>query len=170
MDVKEAIHTILAVRSFHDRSVPKAVVDGILEAGRLTASSMNKQPWHFVVVDDRAMLQRLAAVAKTGPYIAEAPLAIVVVVDRTKWSLSDASRAVQDMMLTAWAEGVGSNWVGFAGQLASVNDVLGIPADLDVVTIMPFGYPAAEIGKGTKKRKPLAEIVHYGTWGGHEVP
>lgn len=57
MDVKEAIRTILAVRSFEDRTVPREVIDEILEAGRLTASSMNKQPWHFVVVQERAQLQ-----------------------------------------------------------------------------------------------------------------
>lgn len=169
MDVKEAIRTILAVRSFEDRPVPREVIDEILEAGRLTASSMNKQPWHFVAVRERAQLQKLADIATTGPYIVEAPLAIVVAVERAKWSLSDASRAVQDMMLTAWAEGVGSNWVGFVGQLSGVNEVLGIPAELDVVTIVPFGYPAAHIGKGKKNRKPVAELVHWGKWGVHET-
>lgn len=168
MEVKDAIRTILAVRSFEDRPVPREVIDQILEAGRLTASSMNKQPWHFVVVQDKALLQKLASVATTGPYIAEAPVAIVVVVDRTKWALSDASRAVQDMMLTAWSEGIGSNWVGFVGQLSGVNEVLGIPDDLDVVTIVPFGYPTADIGKGKKNRKPAAELVHWGTWGEHK--
>ncbi len=165
MDVKESIHTILAVRSFQDRAVPEPVIHEILEAGRLTASSMNKQPWHFVVVQDRAKLEQLAAAAKTGPYIAEAPLAIVVVVDRTKWALSDASRAVQDMMLTAWSLGVGSNWVGFAGALGAVNDLLGIPADLEVVTVIPFGYPTDSIGKGKKNRKPFEDLVYWESWG-----
>jgi len=160
----------LAVRSFQDRAVPEPVIREILEAGRLTASSMNEQPWHFVVVQDRAKLEQLATAAKTGPYIADAPLAIVIVVDRTTWALSDASRAVQDMMLTAWSMGVGSNWVGFIGKLDTVNDLLGIPADLDVVTVIPFGYPVDSIGKGKKNRKPLAELAHWGAWGTHDQP
>jgi nitroreductase len=165
MDTTDTILTILAVRSFQDRAVPDEVVRQILEAGRLTASAMNKQPWHFVVVQDRARLAELATAAKTGPYIADAPLAIVVVVDRTKWALSDASRAVQDMMLTAWSLGVGSNWVGFAGALGAVNDLLGIPADLEVVTVIPFGYPTDRIGKGKKNRKPFEDLVYWESWG-----
>ncbi|MGI8483671.1 MAG: nitroreductase family protein [Thermomicrobiales bacterium] len=157
-------------RAFQDRAVPEPVIREILEAGRLTASSMNKQPCHFVVVQDRAKLEQLAAAAKTGPYIADAPLTIVIVVDHTTWALSGASRAVQDMVLTAWSAGVGSNWVGFIGKLDTVNDLLGISADLDVVTVIPFGDPVDSIGKGKKNRKPLAELVHWGSWGTTSAP
>jgi nitroreductase len=73
---------------------------------------MNRQPWHFIVVDNREMVRQLGALAQTGPYIARAPLAIVVAIEKTKFSISDASRAIQSMILTAWSEGVGSNWSG----------------------------------------------------------
>lgn len=76
---------------------------------------MNGQPWHFIVVQDRETLRRLGALAQSGPYVAQAPLAIVVAVEKTGFAVSDASRAVQSMLLTAWADGVGSNWVGFGG-------------------------------------------------------
>jgi nitroreductase len=162
MEVFEAIRTLLAVRSYQERPVPEDVVRRILEAGRLTASAMNKQPWHFVVVQDREMLRQLGAAAKTGPYIAQAPLAIVVVVDPTRYSVSDASRTIQDMLLAAWGEGVGGNWVG--GNEA-VKPLLGIPEELDVVAILPFGYPAEAVGHGRKDRKPLSEIAHRERWG-----
>jgi nitroreductase len=84
MDVFEAVRTVLAVRSYQDKPVPPDIVRRIVEAGRLTGSSMNGQPWHFVVVEDRVMLRRLAAAAATGPYIAQAPLAIVVVIEQTR--------------------------------------------------------------------------------------
>ncbi|MCC7021802.1 MAG: nitroreductase family protein [Thermomicrobiales bacterium] len=164
MDVFEAIRTLRAVRSYDDRPVPDEVVRRVLEAGRLTASSMNKQPWHFVVVDDPATLRQLAALAPTGRYLDQAPVAIVVVVDRTRFAVSDASRAIQDMALTAWDAGVGSNWVGFGG-LEGVNALLGIPENLDVLAIVPLGYPAEAGGHGKKERKPLAEIAHRGRWG-----
>jgi nitroreductase len=159
MDVFESIRTILAVRRYQDRPVPEATVRRILEAGRLTGSAMNLQPWHFIVVQDRERLQQLGALASTGPYIAEAPLAIVVAIEPTRFAVSDASRAIQCMMLVAWADGVGSNWVGFGG-LDDVKRLLEVPAKLDVLAILPFGYPAQLVGRGRKQRKALAAIAH----------
>jgi len=155
---------MLAVRRYLDRAVPETIVQRIVEAGRLTGSAMNLQPWHFIVVQDRDTLRRLGALARSGPYVAEAPLAIVVAVDRTGYAVSDASRAIHSMMLTAWSEGVGSNWVGF-GNLEKVNALLGIPSDRDVLAILPFGYPADRIGRGKKKRKLLRAVAHRERYG-----
>lgn len=164
MEVFEAIRTLLAVREYEARPVPEEVIARILEAGRLTASGMNTQPWHFVVVQDAGTLRRLAAAAPTGPYIAQAPLAIVVATEDGRMALSDGSRAIQDMLLAAWGEGVGGNWVGF-GKLDEVKSLLGIPEELDVLAVLPFGYPARAVGKGEKERKPLSEIAHRERWG-----
>lgn len=164
MEVFDAVRTVLAVRQFQEKPVPEAIVQQIVEAGHLTASSMNGQPWHFIIVQDKEMLRRLGALAKTGPYIAQAPLAIVVGMEQSIYGVSDASRAIQSMVLTAWAQGVGSNWVGF-DNLKQVNPVLGIPAEIDILAILPFGYPTQAIGKGQKGRKPLGEIAHRERWG-----
>lgn len=164
MEVFDAVRTVLAVRQFEERPVPEAVVREIVEAGHLTASSMNRQPWHFVVVQDKETLRRLGALARTGPYIAQAPLAIVVGMEQSIFAVSDASRAIQAMVLTAWSQGVGSNWVGFKN-LQQVNAVLGIPEGIEVLAILPFGYPAVSVGKGRKKRKPLGEVAHRERWG-----
>jgi nitroreductase len=115
MEVFEAVRTVLAVRKYQDKPVPPDVVRRIVEAGRLTGSAMNSQPWHFIVVEDRNTIRQLGALARTGPYVAQAPLSIIVAIEKTRFSVSDASRAIQSMMLTAWSEGVGSNWVGFIG-------------------------------------------------------
>ena len=164
MDTFEAIRTLLAVRRYLDRPVPEAIVRKIIEAGRLTGSAMNLQPWQFIVVQDRDTLRRLGALARSGPYTAEAPLAIVVAVEKTGYAVSDASRAIHSMLLVAWSEGVGSNWVGFGG-LERVNALLGIPAGLDTLAILPFGYPANKIGHGKKNRKPLTTIAHRERYG-----
>jgi nitroreductase len=164
MEVFEAVRTVLAVRKYQDKPVPPDVVRRIVEAGRRTGSAMNGQPWHFIVVEDRDTLRQLGALARTGPYVAQAPLSIVVAIERTRFSVSDASRAIQSMMLTAWSEGVGSNWVGFMG-LDEVKPLLSIPDELDVLAIVPFGYPAQAIGKGKKQRKPLSEVAHHGRFG-----
>lgn len=169
MNVDDAVRTLLAVRAYQERPVPEDVLRQILESGRLAASAANKQPWHFVVVREPATLRQLGALSPSGPYIAGAPLAIVVAVDRTPYAVSDASRAIQDMMLVAWGAGVGSNWVGF-GDMAEVKSFLGIPAELDLLAIVPFGYPAHPVGQGRKKRKALAEIAHQERWGEPYAP
>lgn len=166
MDVFETIHTLLAVRSFQDKPLPEEIIRRIVQAGRLTGSSMNRQPWHFVVVTQRETLAKIGALAQSGPYTAQAALAVVVAVEHSSiFGLSDASRAIQSMMLAAWAEGIGSNWVGFYG-LDALRPLLGIPESLDVVAVVPFGYPVQPAGQGKKKRKALREIAHrerYGT-------
>jgi nitroreductase len=166
VEVFDVIRTVLAVRQFRDQPVPESIVTQIVEAGQLTASASNKQPWHFIVVQEKATLQQLAGLARTGPYIAGAPLAIVVGVDKSNpLAVSDASRAIQDMIVTAWAQGVGSNWVGFLHGLQGVGPLLGIPEEVDVLAILPFGYPVQNIGSGIKKRKPLGEVAHRERWG-----
>ncbi len=164
MDTFETIRTMLAVRKYQDKPIPSEVVRRIVEAGRLTGSSMNRQPWHFIVVENKETLRKLGVLAPYGRYTAEAAMAIVVAVEPSRFSLSDASRAIQSMMLAAWSEGVGSNWVGFLG-MDEVKPLLGIPERLEVVAIVPFGYPAQAVGKGKKNRKPLSEVAHREKFG-----
>jgi nitroreductase len=152
------------VRSYQGTPVPDAVIHRIVEAGRLTGSGMNGQPWHFIVIRDGETLRRLGAMAASGPYVAQAPLAIAVATEKSRFAVSDASRAIQSMLLAAWAEGVGSNWVGFGG-LERVKALLDIPAGLDVLAILPFGYPARAVGRGKKRRKALREVAHLERYG-----
>jgi nitroreductase len=140
MDVFEAARTLLAVRSYQDTPVPDASLRRILEAGRLTGSSKNGQPWHFLVIQNRDTLRQLGSLLRTGPYVAQAPLAIVVAIDPTTYAISDASRAIQSILLTAWADGLGSNWVGFGG-LDQVKPLFGMPAEVEVFAVLPIGYP-----------------------------
>jgi nitroreductase len=165
MDVFEAVRTVLAVRRYQDKPVPEATIRRILEAGRLTGSAMNEQPWHFIVVQDRETLRQLGTLASTGPYVAQAPVAIVVAIEKSRFAVSDGSRAIQSMVLAAWADGVGSNWVGFAGGLEKVEKLLEIPARLDVLAVLPLGYPVGVTGRGRKRRKPLDAVAHAERYG-----
>lgn len=167
MDVFEALRTIVAVRTFQDRPVPDELIHRIVEAARLTSSSRNGQPWHFIVVQDRAMLTKMGELAPSGPYVADAAFAIVVAYEQeSQFGMSDASMAVHSMMLTAWDEGVGSNWVGFAGRYGeTIAPLLGIPESLEILAIVPFGYPVQHLGKGIKKRKALSEVAHRERFG-----
>lgn len=157
--VFETVRTVLAVREYQDKELPHDVVDRIVEAGHLSASSRNLQPWHFVVVRERQALRDLGGLVRTGPYIAGSAAAIVVAYERdSRFGVSDASRAIQGMIVTAWADGVGSNWTGFGG-LGQVREYVGLPDTYEVLSVVPFGYPKRAVGKGKKKRKPVAEVV-----------
>jgi len=161
----DTVRTVLAVREFDDKPIPDDVVHRIVEAGRLTASSMNLQPWHFMLVTSRERLRELGALIGTGRYVASAGAAIVVAYERdSEYGVSDASRAIQSMILVAWAEGVGSNWTGF-GDLDEVAAKVGLPDTYEVLAVVPFGYPKRKLGKGKKKRKPLADVASAESFG-----
>jgi nitroreductase len=164
MEVFEAIRTLLAVREYQERPLPDEVVQRIVEAARLTASSRNRQEWDFVVVRERATLRQIGAAATTGRYIADAPLAVAVVVPEGTIGAIDGARAVQDMMLAAWEEGVGSVWVGNVNT-PEIRQLLSVPAGRVILTVVPFGYPRAKLGAGKKNRKRLDEIVHAEQFG-----
>ncbi|MDA1004714.1 MAG: nitroreductase family protein [Chloroflexi bacterium] len=116
-------------------------------------------------IEDRDMLRHLGELAGSGPYTAQAAFAVVVGYRHDSiFGESDTSRAIQSMMLTAWEAGVGSNFVGFHG-LDAVKPLLAIPDDVDVIGIIPFGYPAKPVGTGKKRRKPIGEVVHRGRFG-----
>lgn len=159
MDVFEAVRTVLAVRRYQDRPIPEEVIARILESARLTATSMNAQPWHFVAVTEPETLRRLGQAVKTGRFVADAPLAVAVAVERaSRFGVSDASRAVQSMVLTAWDEGVGSVWTGWSG-MDEVREILEIPDTYDVIAVVPFGYPVEDRTAGRKDRKPAEEVL-----------
>jgi len=168
MDVFDCIRTRPAVRSFRPDPIPEVVVRKILEAGRQAHSQRNRQPWRFVVIQSRETLRQIGALASSGPYIADAPLAIALVIEGAKNPYIDATRAAECLMLVAWGEGVGSCWVGGLDR-PKIKELLGIPADAELVTVIPFGYPADEEKDKKKVRRRLGKIAcreRYGQpWG-----
>ena len=157
--VFEAVQTVLAIRDYAERPLPDDVARRILEAARLTASAKNGQPWHFVLVRDRDRLRKLGELIRTGRYTSGAAAAIIVAYEKemSKYGMSDASRAIQSMILVAWAEGVASNWTGFGG-MEEVRREFDIPETYDVLAVLPLGYPKRNV-IGKKKRKPFTEVV-----------
>ncbi len=172
MDVFDCIRRRRTVREFKPDAIPEEVVYRILQAGRWAPSSSNSQPWHFVVVKARDTLKKLGAIATQGAFIANAPLAIAIVVgDATRPQL-DAGRALQQMELVAWSEGMGTCFVGVraADQQRAVKELLSIPPDMELITIMPYGYRLpGRRGQGAP-RKPMSEIAHRERFGESYVP
>jgi nitroreductase len=164
MDVFACVRTRVETREFKPESVPEAVIHKILEAGRWSPSQRNRQPWHFIVIQQRDTLQQLGAMAASGPYLADAPLAIAVVTEGARAPLIDGTRAISSMQLAAWEEGLGSCWIGSVDR-EGVKRLLGLPETCELITVLPFGYPT-DAAKGLKKRrKPLQQIAHRERFG-----
>ena len=169
MEVYECIRSRRTVRQYKPDPVPEAVIGKILRAGRWAPSSSNSQPWNFVVVTEPDTIARLAEIATQGPFIADAPLivAIVMAPDAPRPQL-DAGRALQQMELVAWDEGLGTCFVGVRveEQQVAVKEVLGIPADYHLITLMPYGYRTGQpSGRPSVPRKPMSEIAHRERFG-----
>jgi nitroreductase len=159
MEVFEAVRTVLAVRMYREKRVPEDIVRRIVEAGRLSASAQNLQPWHFIVISERATIERVGEIMTTGHYATGASHAIAVMIVKDKRiAISDGSRAMQNMILAAWSEGIGSNWIGF-GHMPAIEELLGVPDTHQALAVLALGYPAEALGRGRKKRKPLGEIA-----------
>ena len=151
-------------RAFLPTPIPEASLRRILQAGRMTGSSKNREPNRFVVVRDRG---RLAAVAALGPqarWVAGA--AVVIVLVQTERHEFDAGRCAQNMMVAAWGEGIGSCPAHVAE--AELGALLGVPADLHVNRLIAFGYidPARTVAPRSvaRPRRPLDELTHHEGW------
>src|SRR3954453_9549534 len=144
MDAFLAVASKREVRRYAGRPIPEDVQRRILDAGRVTGSSKNRQPWRFVVLADRETVERAAEAVWAADNVLGAALVIAVIV-RGKGPVSfDAGRAAQNMMLAAWNEGVGSCPNGIADATA-MGDVLGLDEEDHFAVVLTFGYPARQV-------------------------
>lgn len=167
MDTYLAVASKRDWRSYADRPVPADVVERILDAGRLAGSAVNRQPWTFVVVESE---ERKAAVAATVYASANVETATLVIAIATPGGGSpvDVGRAMQNMMLVAWNNGVVSCPNGMPDPAATAA-ALALEGDLQPVTVLSFGYPrrlyaatdrTAEEWSADANRKPISELVN----------
>jgi len=158
MDALEAIRKRRTVRNFTGAAIPRADLETIVDAGRLAASGYNRQPWDFIVVTDRGMIEQLKIAAQ---WMEKAGAIIAVVLDpATKYWLEDGSAAVQNMLVAATALGYGSCWLeGYTLPLESqFKALLGVPDDRRLLTLVPIGVP---VEWPTKDKKPLEQVLHW---------
>jgi nitroreductase len=166
MNVYECLRSRRTVRHFSQGEVSERTLNKILNAARWAPSSRNQQPWHLVVVKNRRTLDQIGNIAKTGSFIGDAPLAIVIVMEGADQPGMDAGRALQQMELMAWSEGLGTCFVTLrAEERNSIKKILQIPDQMELITVLPFGVRSGEYkGRGTP-RKPLSEMVHTESFG-----
>ena len=165
MNCVERVLTRRSIRKFKNESITDIVLQNILEAGRLSPTATNSQPWHFVIARDQEAKEafsfggfnkftRDAAFIVLGLY---KPSEVII----EKLSLMDVTIALQNMVVAAWVQGVGSCWMG-AFDENRLKDTLNLPADSRIVGAVAFGIPDEHPVQPTKK--PLNEIVHFDKW------
>jgi nitroreductase len=164
LDAYDAIATKLDIREFAKKHVENEIKKKILEAARLTGSSMNSQHWRFILVQDPESLASLASDSPSGKWVRGADFAVIVCVDpKIPGSVIDAGRSAQDMEVAAWNYGIGSGV--FTGIKAKeLRDDFGIPDGLNPAIVVGFGYPMRKL-RGRKNRKPLSEVAFLEKFG-----
>ena len=167
------------MRDFKNEPVSDEHLSKILDAGRLCQSGKNLQPWYFIIIRSRKIIDELADLMKGDideERTRKAPLVIAVVSDpRSENHIMDASRAAQNMTLAAWELGVGSTFVsGPEPPERSVyrikaKKILKIPENLNFLELIIFGYPSVWRTVKKKRRKSIQDITFIDTYGGSHV-
>ena len=149
-----------SIRVYQGKPIEDEELNKILEAGRWSPSASNRQPWEFIVIKNKEILLKLAKTTGYGSFMKEVSVAIAIVAKMKtspKWYLIDTSLVSMQMMLMAWALGIGSCWIGSMDR-EKAKKLLGIDKTDYLLTILPFGYIKGNIPK-TTPRKSLEQIT-----------
>ncbi len=171
MEVFDAVETRKSVRAYSSTPVPKEKLDRVIESGRLAPSAMNLQPWHFIIVHDTGKREEMSK-ARYAKFLKESPVVIVGCGDRKsspKWFAIDTTIALQNMVLTATSEGLGTCWIGSFDE-DMIRNLLKIPDHLTVVAMLAVGYPRKKLDLAATvirsgSRKPAKDIVSVEEYG-----
>jgi nitroreductase len=169
MDTYQSILTLRSVRQFDlGRPIEAAALQRVLQAGRMSGSSKDSQPWRFIVVTEQATLQALSGTGDYAQHLAGAAFAVAIVFDPGFYRGEfDSGRAAQNMMLAAWSDGLGSCLASMHRE-DDCKAVLGVPPELRLQHIISFGYPLPVDQSipvvPKRRRKPLDEIVMHERW------
>ncbi len=182
LETTKFLRSLRAVRRFAPRAVPNDVLEDVLETARWTASAKNTQPWRLVVVRERATLESLAECGQFAYHLKEARLALVLVM-HSRGAAFDAGRLAHNIMLAAWAHGVGSciGWFMPEDNESRVRSLLGVPEGRSVQVGISLGYPADEDALWVSRtpgrtsgfpvgRMSMADLVSWERFGGEATP
>ncbi|AIF68745.1 NAD(P)H oxidase [Palaeococcus pacificus DY20341] len=170
MEFFDVVKKRRSIRKFQEKEVPREYIEKILEAAFYSPSSRNRRPWHFVVVDDRALIKALAKTRPALRFLETAPLAIVVCGDESISSawVFDASIAAEHIQLAAAALGLGACWGHVLDRAHNekksaeeyIRELLGIPEHIRILCVIGIGYPA-EKKEEHKKDEVMRDRIHF---------
>jgi len=171
-DVLDVIRKRRTVRRFTDEEVTDEQVETILEMGMYAPTYMNRKPWHFVVIRDKELQERLGETLGVRPYVQEASVVIAVYGEpemSSTWDL-DGAAAIENMLIAATALGLGSAWAGSRGNLAwkeaeeLMQAALKVPSGFRAFSLVCLGHEAKTVPPHTKDERYDKTRVHYGDW------
>lgn len=169
MDILEAIRTRRSIRKYTRQPVSEQQVRTLLDAAMMAPSALNAQPWHFVVITVRSMLDQIGADNHNAEMTKDAALAILVCADLKLeqapgfWP-QDCSAAVQNLLLAAHALGLGAVWTGIYPQEKSIDGyrrLFQLPDHIVPHSLIPVGYPAESPATEDRYRQ---DRVHRDRW------
>ena len=179
MEFSEVIKVRHSCRAYLEDDIPREVLNEILQAGLSAPSAQNRQPWRYIVVQDKPLIKKIAfhsIVGATNFFIKDAPVVIVACADLDsalrfngqEYYLVDVAISFQQMMLAAWNHGIGSCWLAAFDEKA-LKKLLDIPEKHRVVGMSPFGFPKDKnfyakmisFFAGAGKRKALDQVVVF---------
>ena len=158
MDALEAIKKRRSVREYTGEAIPRDHLEKIVDAGRLAATGSNMQPWDFIIITEREMIERLKVAAK---WMEKAGAIIAVVMDpSSRWWVEDGAAAVENMLIASTALGYGSCWLeGYTlPREEEFKKLLEVPEGKRLLTLVPVGVPAEW---PTIEKKALADVLHW---------
>ena len=169
MNTLDAIRTRRSIRVYTDQPVPADNVEILLRAAMSAPSAANKQPWHFVVVDDRAALDEVARIHPYAGMAARAPLGILVCGDTREelapgYWVQDCSAAVENLLLAAHEVGLGAVWTGVfprPDRVADFRRLFRLPDPVNPLGFIVIGYPAEQIAPADRYRE---DKIHRNVW------
>ncbi len=161
MQTLRALKRRRSVRIFNAKPVPRNLVEELIDCARLAPTAKNIQPWKFVVITKKDTLQELGSLADNGRFIKDSTCCIAVFSQVTKYYLEDGCAATENILIAAYDLGLSSCWV--AGDKKpyadKVKELLGVPSDLKLVSLIPLGYSDAKPSLPSKKS--LNDVIHW---------
>jgi len=169
MDTIEAIHTRRSIRKFEDKPVSEEMIEDLLKAAMMAPSARNAQPWHFVIFDEKELLQKVSKINKNAYMAADAPVAILVCGDLDLEKSSgywpqDCAAAVENMLLAAHAMGLGAVWTGIhprPEREKGFRELLDLPANVMPHSMIVIGHPEEPAGRKDRYQR---ERVRRNRW------
>lgn len=170
--VLEVIHQRKSVRNFTNKKVSKEDLEALVRAGMAAPTAVNKQPWAFIAISKRLVLDSLEIGLPYAKMLKTASVAIVVCGDLTKtldgmgqefW-IQDCSAASQNVLLAAESMGLGAVWTAVypdKGRIEFVRNALNLPMHIIPLNVIPIGYPT---GADKPKDKWKSENLHWQKW------
>ena len=169
MDALDTILTRRSVRKYTKKPISDKIINELLEAAVSAPSAGDQQPWQFIIIDDRRILDEIPKVHPYSSMLKDAAKAILICADTTLETHKgyfplDCSAATQNILLAAHAKGIGSCWLGVyprEERIIGLRKLLNIPENVIPFSLISLGYPAEKQGKVERLKDSR---VHHNKW------